>query len=312
MLDGQWGDDKLYGGSDHDKLFGGDGNDYLDAYHGNDYLDGGNGNDVLYGGLGDDTLIGGYGNDTLDGQWGNDKLYGGSDHDRLFGGDGDDYLDAYHGNDYLNGGAGADTMLAGEGDDTLISIDAATSDKLYGGGGNDSFWVDQTGFIPDAIYDITSFEKTYNRHAVVSFANGADKTLDGDSLADPAGGNYADGKPVGACTTRTLRINRCSPLLGRPTWTSIRTTWGTAGSCRTLGNAARTNQNSIRQTVVDLGDKTFAVELGSKFYRVDADLPTLSPVSNVLRFAGLGQQGSIWVAIVEKAYAFYRARADLR
>ena len=77
----------------------------------------------------------------------------------------------------------------------------------------------------------------------------------------------------------------------------------------TLGSAVRTNPNSIRQTVVEFGDGTYAVELGGKFYRVDGDLPTWSPTDTTLRFAGLGQSGSIWVAIVEKAYTSYRTAA---
>jgi hypothetical protein len=73
-----------------------------------------------------------------------------------------------------------------------------------------------------------------------------------------------------------------------------------------LGAAARSNPNAIYQTVVALGDGTYAVELGGNYYRVDGDLPTSGPFSTTPRFARLGQQGSLWAPIVEKAYTLFR------
>jgi hypothetical protein len=62
--------------------------------------------------------------------------------------------------------------------------------------------------------------------------------------------------------------------------------------------------------VVDFGDGTFGVKLGGGFYRVDADLPTWGPGSTVPMYADLGRGGSLWVAVVEKAYAHYRTGDD--
>lgn len=57
--------------------------------------------------------------------------------------------------------------------------------------------------------------------------------------------------------------------------------------------------------VADAGDGTYLVKLGDHFYRVDADLPTWSGAGD-LRNAGLGVQDSMWVGVVEKAYAHFR------
>lgn len=77
-----------------------------------------------------------------------------------------------------------------------------------------------------------------------------------------------------------------------------------------LSASAFTSQNSIRQTIVDQGDGTYAVRLGGKDYRVDADLPTVSASSSELSMAGFGKESSIWVPLVEKAYAYHRTGAN--
>ena len=56
----------INGNDGNNQLFGGGGNDTLNGDDGNDLLDGGNGNDTLNGGDDNDTIIGGAGNDTID------------------------------------------------------------------------------------------------------------------------------------------------------------------------------------------------------------------------------------------------------
>jgi hypothetical protein len=77
-----------------------------------------------------------------------------------------------------------------------------------------------------------------------------------------------------------------------------------------LGSIAKTNPQLVRERVVDLGDGTYCVQFKSgsaiSFVRVDADLHTSSWG---LVYAKQGRQGSIWVAIIEKAYAFFRSGA---
>jgi hypothetical protein len=95
-INGDAGDDVLYGGALNDRLNGG---------AGNDLLRGGDGNDVLDGGAGDDFLLGEFGADTLYGRNGNDILIGGLGVDALNGSNGDDLL---FGGDIFDGNTGED------------------------------------------------------------------------------------------------------------------------------------------------------------------------------------------------------------
>jgi hypothetical protein len=283
-----------------DSIFGNGGNDWLWGGGSASTIRGGLGNDRIFGNLGVDHLFGDDGNDTMEGGSGADSLEGGAGNDVLKGYSGNDFLYGQNGNDRLYAGSGSDKLWGGTGDDTLVSIDSDSNDTLYGESGVDSFWIDREGWwiftTHDDVRDESAFEASHNLHAVASFANSADKTLDGDDLRDPTDGthykNFGD-RPLFANSGPTERdVNQGS----------LGDCWLMAG----LGAAARANANSIRQTVVDFGDGTYGVELGGKFYRVDGDLPTVSAKSTTLRYAGLGEQNSIWVPIVEKAYAFYR------
>jgi hypothetical protein len=133
---------------------------------------------------------------------------------------------------------------------------------------------------------------------VASFANGADRTLDGDSIADPKN------------TTGYAYKRFSGPLFSSagPAMTDI--IQGTDGDCwlmATLAGIARTNPQAIRQNVADFGDGTYGVRLGNNFYREDGDLPVTK--SGTPAFANLGAGNSLWVAVVEKAFAHYRTSA---
>src|SRR5262249_48167224 len=62
------------------------------AISGDEYLEGNLGNDSLWGWYADDTLDGGDGNDSLDGDSGHDELLGGIGADTFHGGAGDDTM----------------------------------------------------------------------------------------------------------------------------------------------------------------------------------------------------------------------------
>jgi Ca2+-binding RTX toxin-like protein len=66
-LDGDGGDDMLYGSEGADDLRGGTGADGAVGYGGDDTIDGGDGDDQLYGAGGQDTLTGGAGGDHIEG-----------------------------------------------------------------------------------------------------------------------------------------------------------------------------------------------------------------------------------------------------
>jgi Ca2+-binding RTX toxin-like protein len=154
ILWGRGGDDTMNGGNDNDTVMGGQGNDSLSGGTGVDFVSGGGGDDTITGGDGSDTLVGGDGNDSLlgnlntdfmsggrgddslDGGNSNDTLSGGEGNDRLLGALGNDSLLAGTGNDTVIGGEGADTMSGGDGDD-LMSGELG-NDRMFGGLGNDT------------------------------------------------------------------------------------------------------------------------------------------------------------------------------
>ena len=114
-IEGNGGDDEIYGGADDDVLWGDDTYGLPASYHGNDTLDGGSGNDQLTGQGGDDELYGGSGNDVLVGDDTATRLAG-EFH-------GTDTLDGEDGDDELQGQGGADTLFGGSGNDTLYGDD---------------------------------------------------------------------------------------------------------------------------------------------------------------------------------------------
>lgn len=136
-LEGGTGNDVMYGGVDNDSIQGGDGNDVGNGDAGDDWLEGNTGNDTLNGGAGTDTLDGGLGNDSLSGDAGDDTLIGAEGDDVLSGGDGDDSLDGGIDHDTITGGDGADTLVGFFGRDLLdMGTDGrpdGVGDVAYGG-----------------------------------------------------------------------------------------------------------------------------------------------------------------------------------
>lgn len=269
------------------RAFGFGGNDYLEGYNASDYFDGGDGNDQLVGYGGDDLMFGGPGNDVLLGMDGNDQLVGGD------------------GDDHLNGGTGNDSMWGQNGNDVLIAIDNALNDYVEGDGGRDIMWVDKDSIeqISDHVVGVTSDDKV---QYVTGFANGADRTLNGDRIADPT--------VMPGHTYKTFSGNPLFSSAG-PQASDIRQ--GALGDCYLmagLGAIANDDAFALRQNVVDFDDGTYGVRLennnGVHFYRVDNDLPVAGAWSTTPVYADLGAQNSMWPAIVEKAYAHYRTGAN--
>lgn len=266
------------------------------GYGGNDHFEGWNGNDTFAGGAGDDTIKGYGGNDVIWGEAGNDTLLGMIGDDQLIGGDG---------YDHLNGGAGNDKMWGGNNDDVLIAIDAAIDSIVNGESGNDIMWVDSSK-------DTVSSGSGDKVQSVASFANGADRTLDGDRIADPSSTmvfTREDG-------TRYNDTYAYKQFAGRPLFATSGARdadiqQGGVGDCwllAGLGSVANNAGSTLRQNVVDFDDGTYGVRLGSNFYRVDNDLPV--DFAGYPAFAQLGAEGSMWVAVVEKAFAHYRTGAN--
>ena len=117
----------INGNSGNDTLFGGEGDDILSGNAGQDMLLGLGGNDILFGGKGDDTLWGNQGQDILLGNLGNDLLFGGKDSDFLDGGEGNDTLSGDLGQDFLVGGPGNDVFVLSS---ETAATDLATADRV--------------------------------------------------------------------------------------------------------------------------------------------------------------------------------------
>ena len=112
-MDGDNGNDTIFGGQNPDLIFG-------DA-----------GNDLIYGNLGDDEISGGSGNDTI---------FGGHDNDVISGDAGNDVIYGNFENDTLSGDAGNNTVYGGQGNDLIFENGGSTnSDHLFGNFGADTF-----------------------------------------------------------------------------------------------------------------------------------------------------------------------------
>jgi hypothetical protein len=298
-------------------FYGLDGNDtFTNNTSIKSYADGGYGDDVLNGGSGDDFLIGNYGNDTLYGNDGNDTLWGSGGNDKLYGGNGCDVLEGHGGNDVLYGGAGNDTLYGGSGNDQLfgdagndviVSIGGGT-DTITGGPQWDSVWMDTTDTMTDTSPNETSLGYIHQVGQYFSYSFDGGKTSTAVSK-DYNGQDLADPKPASNTALKKNFAN--SPLFapGGPTKDDI--FQGSVGDCyfmSTLSALAKVNPDYIRNMVVDMGDGTYVV----RFYRngvadyvtVDADL-WVNAAGKPL-YAKLGTGGSLWVPIVEKAFAFWR------
>ena len=308
-----YGNNTLDGGNGNDVLYGMGGNDVLRGGWGDDWMYGGTGNDVLTGYTGNDHLYGQDGNDTLRGEWDNDVVCGGNGDDVLHGDSGDDQIYGEAGNDRLYGDAGADLLCGGDGDDVLVSVGGGQSDTLWGQAGFDSFWADSEGseVIADAEWSeiINSNVHRVSSFMTERFTNGSvwpwdwqyqspGRDANGDNFRDPSGGsNYANfsGNPLFS-TSGPSKDDIDQNALGDCYFLA------------TLSAIAKVNPNRIRQSVVELGDGTYAVRFNSggteTYLRVDGDLPTNGMGSP--SYAGMGIGNSTWVAVLEKAWAHFR------
>ncbi|MCL1471930.1 calcium-binding protein [Argonema antarcticum] len=105
------GNDTIQGSQVAEIVNGNLGNDYLFGAGGDDFLQGGKGQDVLMGDDGNDLLNGNIGEDLIYAGIGNDTVRGGKDSDLLMAEDGDDVLIGDFGADLLTGGAGSDLFI---------------------------------------------------------------------------------------------------------------------------------------------------------------------------------------------------------
>jgi hypothetical protein len=225
----------------------------------------------------------------------------------LYGGLGNDAITGGSGNDKLYGEAGNDTLTGGSGDDVLVNIGGG-KDVAAGGAGRDSFWIDKG----ESARDATPGETATSLHRVGGFASigtadggkvkltKVSSELLGQDLLDPTLTGYAD----------RYRNFTANPLFAAAGPVADDVAQGALGDCyylATLASLAEVDPITIRERVVELGDGTYAVKFArdgaNVFVRVDADLPVWN---DALAYADLGAGNSIWVAVMEKAFACFR------
>jgi hypothetical protein len=259
---------------------------------------------------------------VYDGNYRNIKLLTGLGNDRLevhnsvtidaifHAGKGRDTLIGGKGDDRFHAGKGLNDMRGRGGDDVFVTIGGGKFDSVTGGMGVDSFWLDADS--SEIITDLSSEEIGYgSEHRVSAFMSyntglfggagtAVSKEIEGQKLLDPK-------------TTSTSMVykdfsNR--PLFSDAGPTADDVSQGQLGDCyflATISSIADVNPYRIRNAIVDLGDGTYAVRFKSHntetYVRVDGDLPTRY---NYLSYAQEGAENSIWVAVMEKAWAFYR------
>lgn len=290
------------------RVIGSDADDriYLARYERATYITNGAGWSVLWQGSVNAIRVEGMGGDDRivikPNIWTMTEIYGGGGRDTIYGGTG---------NDRLYGGKGVDYLFGGEGDDTIVGVGDDAADRVGGGKGVDSFWLDATA--RERLFDLEESEITgRGEHRINRFTGGQAPILEegddgfpitvaGQVLSNPVLGS-------GAAGYSNFASNPLFSHVG-PKLTDIRQ--GALDDCYLmagLGALSLADPQAIRHSIAALGDGTFAVRFfdpsGEVYVRVDADLPVTE--SGSLAYAGLGAEGSIWVPIVEKAYAFYR------
>jgi hypothetical protein len=263
------------------------------------------------------SMVAGSGDDTLSAPSGNATLVGGTGQDWIAGGSGDDLLVAGSGDQYLNGGTGVATLVAGIGNDTIVAMNGQASDTVQTGPGTAVIWTDSVGGVTDNIVGDTT---NVTIQAVAGFANGPSNVLDGGTFTEPT---LLAGNPQGSYQPFTnvplftpagptyqdvnQYINAKLAAAGggvAGTGTTLDDSWLLAG----LGAIADVNPTTIEKNVVDFGDGTYGVALGGNYYRVDNQLPVNLHGQTFSAYASV--TSSMWVPIVEKAYAYYYANSQ--
>jgi calpain family cysteine protease len=167
------------------------------------------------------------------------------------------------------------------------------------GAGSDVVWVDANAGSKDTV---AGYQSVDTLQEVSSFANGADTSLGGDKIADPL-----------LTAGRAYRAFHANPLFAAAGPTMDDVEQGILGDCYLLAGLsaiAKDDPAALRENVVDFDDGTYGVRLSANFYRVDDELAVMSRTSTQLAYAELGAEKSMWVAVVEKAFAHYRRSAN--
>jgi hypothetical protein len=174
---------------------------------------------------------------------------------------------------------------------TVDTIDGAY-DTVSNNGQHDIVWSDSG--------DLIAGGNSVDIHYVSSFAGGVSKAY-GASLANPS--------DSGPTTTAHSSLFGTGPVIGD-------VNQGAAADCYFLSGVAGLAQESpnvIRNSVVDMGDGTYAVEFYKKgvpeFVRVNGQFPA-GYFAGGYADAHPGATGDIWAMVMEKAFCYFRKGAN--
>jgi hypothetical protein len=272
---------------------------------------GGAGTDEFVGDSGPVSMVGGSGTDTLQSVTGNDTMKGGSGTDYIKGGSGNNLLEAGTGSDYLNGGTGLATIVGSSGNDTIVAMNGHADDTVEVGIGTEVIWEDDINGATDFFPFGTNANDTVQ--AVSGFANTPatnSNVLAGGTFTEPTplpGNTYQPftNRPLFAPKGPTVQDVKqyINPAGGgvNGTGTNLDDSWLLSA----LGAIANTDPQVIEENVVYFGDGTYGVNLGGTYYRVDDKLPVNEYGDTVAAYASTGVNNSMWVPVVEKAFAYY-------
>jgi hypothetical protein len=203
----------------------------------------------------------------------------------------------------------------------LVTVGGGVNERLTGGGGTDSFWLDSRK--TEVVTDLADVESAGGAvHRIASFFSRVKDPAARTALGNVslAAGDLPDPAPDDG---RFAYSNFADyPLFGDLGPSPDDVAQGAIGDCYALvvfSSVAAINPGRLRESVADLGDGTFAVQFrrgSARYYvRVDADLPVLpgsaAPgggrgAGGVPAYAALGAQDTLWVAVLEKAHAVVR------
>ncbi|NGM23623.1 type I secretion C-terminal target domain-containing protein [Roseomonas stagni] len=197
-MEGDEGDDTIFGGLRADSLSGAQGNDYLlgdtgvgATVGGADVINGFDGDDRIHAGAAADTVLGGTGADKIYGDDGDDILAGdrnvsetieGGD-DTIFGGSGADILFGGNGADQLWGGEGADVFIYGHERESVRGAADRIRDFQRGVDKIDLIEiVDGAAFLGSASFTVTGYSQL--RVEGVAGVQYVQLDIDGNGLSD--------------------------------------------------------------------------------------------------------------------------------
>ena len=171
---------------------------------------------------------------------------------------------------------------------TVDAIDGAM-DTVTNADTSAQIWADSTDSVSGSGF----------KHSVANFAGGVSKAL-GVSLANPS--------DSGSTVKENLSLWGTGP-------TASDVNQGEVGDCYFLSSLAAfagQNPQKLEQSAVDLGDGTYAVEFFTNgtpsFVRMSNYLPAGG--FEGLDYAHPGTNNTMWAAIMEKAFAYFRTGAN--